>query len=434
MRRSAAGDRGLSSPRVGMSEPRRKVGLILAVALAAMLALSLPPSASIKAGTSAPSASSAGPPARTPSISGPADAGPAVASAPNFTILAELSDSPQGWDNAHFYVNFSVPSGISHVLYVWAYSGNFSVYQSPILPSGLSIVTSIVRTGMAFGALAPGNYSTDLTYNGWVNFASIVVYGISQDANDSYRFYSARNTGLALPSGAVDYHGVESTGGTYAVTNSSIAQVDDEAWAMYGGPTGIIGRQSSGNFTFSTAAVWYGMAAVGIYPSVSRATYTVNFTESGLAERELATTGWSVSLNGNLEHSNSTTITFLGIPVGAYSVLVIAKGFNSNAAGTLAVFGPTDVSVVFTPDDSGVLRIHVKAFPGGTPLCVSVDGYARCTLIPGLTIPGISFGAFPYVREVATTAARSAAIGIADVLRASSVSLGANRALVKLVY
>jgi hypothetical protein len=223
-----------------------------------------------------------------PATAIPTDAGLAV------SPLASFAITTGGW-NLSFPLDFTVPFGVSHVLYAWAIGGGlYPTYLPPVLPSGLNITASNANfEGMAFGALAPGSYSTDLWFPGWTNTVSIVVYGISQDANASYQFASVgQGTNLTLPAGASVYLGIESTGGTWPVLNPSIAFVDKETGALQGGETGVIGRQLTNSFTFTTQATGYGIVAVGIYgPALA----SPSFAATPLAAFSVTTGGWNLS-------------------------------------------------------------------------------------------------------------------------------------------
>jgi hypothetical protein len=189
---------------------------------------------------------------------------PSGSSGPTVSVLASYAITTGGW-GLSFPLNFTVPNGTDHVLYCWAIGGNFSAFQSPDLPTGMSVATSIGYEGIAVGALTPGTYSTDLVYPGWSNGVSLVVYGVSGDAGYSYQFQSQNHvTNLSLAPGGSVYLGIESTGMTWPVVSPSLNPIDESTYALIGGTTGDIGRQSTGNFSFTTQAGGYGIAAAEI--------------------------------------------------------------------------------------------------------------------------------------------------------------------------
>jgi hypothetical protein len=208
---------------------------------------------------------------------------PSGASAPIVGTLATF-DAIAGGSNLTFEVNFTVPSGVTDVLYVWAIGGGLGTFQAPTLPHGLAIVassmdpTSAVRyAGIANGSLSPGKYSTNLTYDGWTNTVSIVVYGVLGGSQAAYRFGSVSKANpspgtstvagsLTIPAGAMDYLGAVATGG-YFVASWSMSAVSAEApaWSVPG-YTEIIGTQTSGTISATTNASSVGIVGAGIYP------------------------------------------------------------------------------------------------------------------------------------------------------------------------
>jgi hypothetical protein len=201
----------------------------------------------------------------------PAGTGPTISVLASFNITT-------GGNGDSFPLNFTVPAGVSHVLYAWAIGGGLASYSPPTLPAGMTFETFRGFIGLAFGALAPGNYSTVLYYAGWTNVASIVVYGLSQDSGYTYAFVSQNASPVTLPAGADEYLGIMNTGGTYPVNDSSLTRLDAEAAALRGGETALIGRQTSGIFSATTQAAGLGIAAVGVYaqgvyPSLSPSSF-----------------------------------------------------------------------------------------------------------------------------------------------------------------
>jgi hypothetical protein len=177
---------------------------------------------------------------------------------------ATTSTPGNGWSEN---LSFTVPSGTSHVLLFWAVSD--SVAANVSLPSGLNVSTSQVggSYGVAFGALASGGYTARFSAaGGWVNAATVAVFGVTYDSGYTYSLSSVNHsTHLNLTSGATLYFGEEYTGGAYPVNTTSLTTIDEEAPAQNGGECDLIGMQGSGAYSFTTYAGGYGIVAVGIY-------------------------------------------------------------------------------------------------------------------------------------------------------------------------
>jgi hypothetical protein len=326
-----------------MKSPPRVVGVLLVVvAIAAVLGGML-----FSGLVGGPLLSPAGP-FHSPS---PDRSSPATASGirtdgagPIVTFLTGFNYTGGGW-GLSFPLNFTVTSGMSHELYIWAMEGGLDPYLLPVLPAGMNVATSVDGgfLGIAVGALAPGTYSTDLYFPGWTNAVGIGVYGISNDAGFGFLYSSqAQTTSLALPAGGAAYLGVEGTGGTYPVETPSLTVINEQTPALAGGVTALVGSQSSNLFSFTTIAGGYGIAAVGIYSGL----YAVNFTQSGLP----AGTVWSVDLGGVNQSSTSATLSF-NVPNGTYAVQASANCFQAvPSASSVTIAGAgANVSVTFSP-------------------------------------------------------------------------------------
>lgn len=194
----------------------------------------------------------------------PADAARSAASA-GVGLLAGYSAAPGAW-NVTVPLNFSAPLTPTEVFYVWAIEGNYAAYSAPSLPLGMSVKERSGGVGIAVGNLSAGNYSTRLNYSGYTNIVTVAVYAVSAGSADAYAFGAAAATSLTLPAGQGVFIGVETTGGTYPVLNSSITNITEEAPAIDGGQTGIIGLQGSNAFRFNTSG-GSGIAGAGVYSS-----------------------------------------------------------------------------------------------------------------------------------------------------------------------
>jgi hypothetical protein len=204
--------------------------------------------------------------------------GAAAAASGMFTVVpsAGYANSPQAAEWSYTF-SFNVPSGVGHEVYVWAIGGSGTSTVYPTLPSGMTVRTSVVDpsagnvdSGIAMGTLPAGNYSIQLAYTEEVNAVSMELYLVWNDSGYTYQFSSPGNqsTQVTLSPGASAYLGSEANGGVWAITSSSLSPIDREAAATEGGgDTELIGRQSTGDFSFQTTAEDYGITAVGIYPS-----------------------------------------------------------------------------------------------------------------------------------------------------------------------
>jgi hypothetical protein len=102
---------------------------------------------------------------------------------------------------------------------------------------------------------------------------------------------------------------------------------------------GYLASPSSGSITVS--------GAYNISVQFTAVTYAVTVTESGLSSGQ----SWSATVNGNLETSTGTSITFyLANGTYAFSVANVSGYSVSGSTGTLKVNGaPAGVAVSFAP-------------------------------------------------------------------------------------
>jgi len=125
-----------------------------------------------------------------------------------------------------------------------------------------------------------------------------------------------------------------------------------------------------------SVSLWRGH---GIAPSSSK--YTVTFTESGLPSK----TSWSVTLNGNLESSTGTSISFTE-PNGTYSYSVgSVSGYTSSpSSGKVTVKGvPIGVPITFTVTTLAI-TVSPTQGPVGSTVTVSGTGFAASTKLTSL--------------------------------------------------
>ncbi|HTT16855.1 MAG TPA: hypothetical protein VMH49_05820, partial [Thermoplasmata archaeon] len=139
-----------------------------------------------------------------------------------------------------------------------------------------------------------------------------------------------------------------------------------------------------------------GSAPVWVNLTFSPKVYSVSYTETGLNPRSLERHGWSVALNGSLEHSTSPTITFPAVRPGTYPVLVTGPaGWRASGSGTVTVSGPTAVPVAIEKGRVLTLSFHEKGLRG-VPWCASVDGYETCTAQKALKFADLAPGTYTY--------------------------------------
>ncbi|HTT15990.1 MAG TPA: hypothetical protein VMH49_01330 [Thermoplasmata archaeon] len=367
------------------------------------------------------------------------DATPALVGGFRVSLLAGETATTGGW-NLSFPLSFFVPPSVTEVLYVWSIGGNFTPFSPPELPAGLSVAASIGFEGVAVGNLSSGTYATNLSYAGWTNTAGIAVYGVSGGTNVSFRFGSLNVTNpvwhgneslnLSLPAGAADYLGVESTGGTWPVLNDSFSPLDEYAWALRGGLTNEIGRQSSNQLSFQTIALTAGIVGVGIFANPSGAAHAVTFHESGLP----AGKSWSVVLGGHLLVGASGALNAFAASGELSYVIRGPAGYRVLGvppSGTMHVAGAVSETVAFVPAKTVNLSFKETGLPPGNVWCVQVAGWQQCgsgrtltyaDLTPGTysyaIAPPASFGTAAHIGAVALAGA-----GTLDVMKRTTVSL-----------
>lgn len=156
--------------------------------------------------------------------------------------------------------------------------------------------------------------------------------------------YNVTLTEVGLPTGAS--WTVILAGQTMSSTGSTLAFTEPNGTYNYTvtSLTGYTATPSSGSLTILGRAV---SQTVIFTRSSTRATYTVTFTESGLPSG----TNWSVTLNGSIRGSTTSTITFME-PNGTYAWNVTApSGYTaSKSSGSVSVTGENvdGASLMFT--------------------------------------------------------------------------------------
>jgi len=334
-------------------------------------------------------------------------------------LLNAFSLTTGGWD-LNFSVPFVVPAGVSTVLYLWALGGNFTPFVPPTLPTGMTVAASDGFEGVAIGNLSTGTYSTDLSYAGWTNFASIAIYGVS-GPNVTYQFGTVNATNpsfpspqqlnLSLPSGGVEYLGALSSGGTYAVDNLSLSHIDTQAWAILGGLTGLIGRQWSNVLSFSTLALGYGIAGVGIYSNTSSISAPVTFEETGLPSGY----HWMLSVAGSTLSTTAGSVVLTGLGRSLPYVIAGPSGYRVSGiapTGTITANGaPVTETFRFARAGTVDLRFREQGLAKGVTWCLEVSGWLECSSSTTISYSDLTPAAYTYDIVPLTTYSAAAKLG-----------------------
>jgi hypothetical protein len=261
-------------------------------------------------------------------------------------LLAGYAATPAGSGWSHTFT-FTVPSGTSHVLLFWTFNDDVTANVS--LPPGLTIEKEFGNsTGVAFGALAAGNYSASFSGgSGWVNTVTMAAYGISNDSDYSYQFADvSQSMNLTMTSGASVYLGALINGGGFPITNWSLTTVNEETYPQNqqgtSNETDLIGQQSSNTFSFQTKAYGYGIVGAAIVPAwvqllagyaatpaESEWSHTFTFTVPSGTSHVLLFWTFNDDVTANVslppgltiekEFGNSTGVAFGALAAGNYS-------------------------------------------------------------------------------------------------------------------
>lgn len=352
-------------------------------------------------------------------------------------LLASFSATTGAW-NLSFPLSFFVPAGTGEVLYLWALGGNYSTYTLPVLPAGMSVAASTGFEGIATGNLSSGSYVIDLSYAGYTNMVSVAAYGVSDSAAATYQFgtvdqpnpsFHSQQVNLTLPAGAAVYLGVESTGGTWPVTNSSLSFVDEAAWALRGGLSGEIGRQLSNTLAFISRASEAGIVAVGIYTGATLVDQPVTFQETGLP----AGASWTLALGGSAVTTTRSSLTHLE-PGGTLAYVVAGpKGYEVSGmapSGTVTAHGSAVVETVhFVKERTVALKVEEKGLAYGRAWCIEVGDWQRCSAGDALTFSGLTPGAYTYVVMPLSLHTVTASVGKSPVALSGTLRLTSGRTL-----
>ena len=151
-------------------------------------------------------------------------------------------------------------------------------------------------------------------------------------------------------------------------------------------------------------------AAMHVAISFTVATYPLSFKESGLPPG----TSWSVSVNGSMKSSNTSTITF-DEPVGTYLYSINGlSGYNASPSSGTVMVGPnsaTWVSVTFSPTSSTYLVTFMESgLPSGTAWSVLLNGQSLMASIDMITFSGIPTGTYGYTASAVGYTSQSGSV------------------------
>ncbi len=288
------------------------------------------------------------------------------------------------------YVQFlesGIPSGDDWQVTVQASRGGPFSYATYARVVGFNLTNgtwdySIVPTNARLGLAATPAFGT------------FTVDGTFLNMNVSFRpGYEVQFVETGLPSGlswTVDVGGVGNLSGA---GSSVIADVPNGSygysvssslsnWTAPGGSVPVAGSDLLEQITFSNV-------------------YGVQFNETGIPASVLSRAGWTVAIDGGLEHRIGTSSAFFDVPVGAESYLVTGPaGYvrtNGPASGTVNV---TDaelfVQVQFGPGRTYPLGLSEAGLLRGTRWCVDVSGWPACSSHGSQRIANLSAGSYPY--------------------------------------
>jgi len=131
-------------------------------------------------------------------------------------------------------------------------------------------------------------------------------------------------------------------------------------------------------------------------PLLSRV--VVTFYETGLPFKTVSRHGWSVVLDGVVEHSTASDIVFFNVTPGPHHQVLVTgpNGFRTTVSGALSVTQDpiNDVTVPFARGPTHTLTLLEKGLAVGKRWCVSVDGSPECSTQHALRFGGLSPGVY----------------------------------------
>jgi hypothetical protein len=256
---------------------------------------------------------------------------------------------------------------------------------------------------------------------------SVTGYGVSSPASGSVTVTNAAVgvgvTYVALPSTMYSVTFTESgltTGTVWSVTLNGVTE--------YSGTTTVVFSEKAGSYTYTVGAVagyttpaggsvMVTDASLGVsvtYVALpAPATYTLTFTETGLASGA----SWSVTVNGVAYTSTTGSIVVSGLN-GTYTYTVSAvSGFSvTPVSGTVDVTSSDQsVAVTFTPvttPTTYTITFTETGLPSGTSWSVTVNGEVYSSSTAMIQVSG---GAGGYTYSVGAVSGYSATPGTGTV-------------------
>jgi len=233
------------------------------------------------------------------------------------------------------------------------------------------------------------------------------------DGGDFYPLvYSIVFTETGLPAGTSWPVLLDSEVNSSTTSSIGFFATNGEYNYSVGGVAGYsVTSNGAGNVTLDNAFVFVAVTYAAIPPK----TYTVTFTEAGLASGAV----WSITLNGLTEFSGTTTVAFVE-PAGTYSYTVGAVlGYATPSGGSVKVTNANvGVSVTYTalpPPPTYALAFSESGLPSGTSWTVTVNGASYTSTTSTINVTGLATGTYTYSVEAVTGYTASPDGGTVDI-------------------
>ncbi len=234
------------------------------------------------------------------------------------------------------------------------------------------------------------------------------------NVNSNSVWYNTSITPVTLTGGTSYYLTVEGSGSiTWGYTSTTSVDVGATQDYWYSSPPS--NGLPSGTPTNDNS--YPNIYTIGYHSSAPPApTYTVTFTESGLASG----TSWSVTFDGTSQSSTSTTDAF-SVPDGTYSYTIgtVAGYTASPTSGSVTVNGAnTGVSVAFTANKYTVTFTE-SGLPSGTSWSVTLAGTSQSSTTTTIVFT-VTDGSYSYTVGSVTGYSASPSSGTVTVSNANT--------------
>ena len=248
---------------------------------------------------------------------------------------------------------FAVPDGS----YFWEVGTSTTGYVAVPSFGNLTVAGAPVTIHVVFEQGFPVNFTE-------TGLASFVSWTVSLNGSTCFGF-SPGNCSFSGSSAVPN--------GTYHYTVSAL---------------GYSASPASGSITVA------GMPVVVNITFTALPTYTVTFTESGLA----AATPWSINLNGSVSSSFAPGSITFNVPNGMYPFTVFATGYTASpASGTVTVSGgPASQAISFTAITTYAVTFSETGLATGTSWDVDLNGSFGTALAPTNIVVQAPNGANPF--------------------------------------